>query len=390
MPITPGCHPSPAITWRGSAATPSDRDRPLGLEQDARLDGLALGVDRVELARYLRGTGLVLGQHQLESCVGSVEPPGGVDAGSEHEPERVLGDRLRLQTGHLHQGAQPGPRRARQQPKALPDKRAVLAQQRHYVGDGGEGDDVQLPLHPGRIAARCRLKRLRQLVDDSRGTEIGAGVAANGGMDDGTVRKLGPGTMMVRNDDVHPQPAGMRDFLDGADPAVGRHEQPCAPGVETVDRRYREAVPVFHPARQQDAHLGAEVPQDRTRKRGGADPVDVVIPVYRYRVPALGMAQHQCHRLAHAGERQRVVSLGGLEEGTGGGDVLEPAPGQDGSGDRAQAQLTRELLRRGVGIWAGAPGLPRLLPGRSNDATTCCTHQPMLGSAGDGRNTVIL
>ena len=67
MPMTPGCQPSDGEHQRG-IAPPVRRvgHQALGLEHGRGLDRLALGVDRVELARDLERALAVVGQQQLE------------------------------------------------------------------------------------------------------------------------------------------------------------------------------------------------------------------------------------------------------------------------------------------------------------------------------------
>ena len=93
MPITPACQPSPSRTCaaagRACRTSAAELGEPaLGVEQDRGLDGLALGVDGVQLARDLHRALLVGGQHQLQPGVGAVQAPGRVDPRREREAER--------------------------------------------------------------------------------------------------------------------------------------------------------------------------------------------------------------------------------------------------------------------------------------------------------------
>ena len=90
IPMTPGCHPSPATTYRGARA-PAARSAASAANEMRSLGVPALAVEQVELARDLAGARVVLGQQQLERGVGAAHPPGGVDARPEPEAERVLG-----------------------------------------------------------------------------------------------------------------------------------------------------------------------------------------------------------------------------------------------------------------------------------------------------------
>ena len=77
----------------------------------------------------------ILGQQQLQRETGVGEPAGGVDPRRELEADRLRRYVLRLHARDLHQRPQTGPLRLRQRLEAATDDLAVLAQQRHHVGD---------------------------------------------------------------------------------------------------------------------------------------------------------------------------------------------------------------------------------------------------------------
>ena len=219
----------------------------LGLEHGCRLDRLALGVDRVELARDLEGALGVLRHQQLEPGIGVVEATRRVDARREREPERPLVDALRIDARDSHQCPHAGALGARQRAQAAAHQRAVLAHQRHQVGDRCERDDVQLVVELGRIAAGRGEQGLRQLEGHARGAQVGR-VAADSGMDHRAVRQHVAGPVMVGDDHVHAKRARVLDLLDRADAAVGGDEQARAASMQVFDRRARQAVAVVHAA----------------------------------------------------------------------------------------------------------------------------------------------
>ena len=109
IPTTPGCQPSPRAPAPGRRAARRQRgSRPLGRRDHQALGLAPLAVGAVELGGD-RGRPLgILGEHQLDAGVGSVEAPGGVDPRREPEAERPLVDGLGIDRGGRHQGAQPG------------------------------------------------------------------------------------------------------------------------------------------------------------------------------------------------------------------------------------------------------------------------------------------
>jgi hypothetical protein len=152
-------------------------ERRLRGEGDPHLGVLAIAVEQIELARYLAGARLVLGEHQLERRVRAPHPPRRVDARTEPEPQPARIDRARIAGGHLHQRPQPRLARAGHGRQAVAHDAAVLADQRHHVADRRERDEVEVLLDLCRIRSRRRGERLGELVGDARGAELGKRVA---------------------------------------------------------------------------------------------------------------------------------------------------------------------------------------------------------------------
>ena len=207
----------------------------LGLEDRRGLHRLALGVDRVQLARDLERALGVLREQQLEPGVGTVEATGRVDPRPEGEPERALVDALRVDPRDAHQRAEARAPGARKGAQAAPHERAVLPHQRNEVGDGRKADDVQLVVELRRVAAGRGEQRPGELERDPGRAQVGR-VSAHAGVHDGAIRKDVAGTVMVRDDHVHAERLRVRDLLDRADAAVGRYQQARAAGVQVLDR----------------------------------------------------------------------------------------------------------------------------------------------------------
>ena len=258
-----------AATWR------------LGLEEDPRLDVAALVVDGVELGRDGAGALDVAGQQQLEARVGAVQPAGGVDPRREPEADRAGVDPARVDARDLHQRLQPRLARRGERAQPLAHEPAVLADERHAVGDRRERDEVEVGVGVGRVHPGAVEQRAGEHVRDAGGAQLGARVAAERRVHDRRVRQpaVGARRVVVGDDDVEPGGARRGDLVDRGDRAVDGHEQVGAARGEPLDRRRGEAVAVVDPARQVPVDVGAERAQRADEHGGRADAVDVVVAV---------------------------------------------------------------------------------------------------------------
>ena len=137
---------------------------------------------------------------------------------------------------------------------------AVLAAQRHEVGDRRERDEVEVVVgaSPGSLRRRraraparaCRRRRRRT------GPDTGSR-RAPGGRSARRAARRRRAAVVVGDDDVEPARPRERHLLDGGDRAVDRHQQPRAARGEPLDRRRRQAVAVVHAARQEPVDVGA-------------------------------------------------------------------------------------------------------------------------------------
>ncbi len=86
------------------------------------------------------GAGGVFGQQQFEGLLGAREPPRGIDARAELEPDVRRGERRR-DARRLDERTQAGPARFFQLQKPALNEDAILALERDDVGHGAERDD---------------------------------------------------------------------------------------------------------------------------------------------------------------------------------------------------------------------------------------------------------
>ena len=331
------------------AAIPERADLGLGLPRDPLLDGATLGVQRVELARDLGGALPVLGDEQLERGVGAANPAGGVQARGEPEAERAGVEVARVGAGDRDERPDPRLPARRQCLEALLDEPPVLTAERDEVGDRGERDEIEI------VGRRRRSERLRELVGDARPAQLFARVAAHRRVDDRRVRQgaVEPWRMVVGDDDVEPERAGVIDLLDRRDPAVDGDQELGALRAEPLDRGRGEPVAVLEPARDEPPDVRAEGTERPDHDRGRADAVDVVVTVDDDPRAGGDVGTDLLERDVDPGERARIVALiARIEERTGLPGVGQSAAGEHLRKDVADPELTfepqrrRELVRR--------------------------------------------
>ena len=186
IPITPGV---PALAREHVRRALAERGHlRFGLEADPQLHlAGARGWRASSSARDLRGARGILGEDQLERRVGAVQAPGGVQARRQREADARARRRCAGSTPRdRHQRAQPGLGRARQRAQPAAHERAVLAHQRHDVGDRRERHQVEVllaglargsPAPPRGHRPRCD-SACGELVGDRRRAQLAARIAA--------------------------------------------------------------------------------------------------------------------------------------------------------------------------------------------------------------------
>ncbi len=93
--------------------------------------------------------------------------------------------------------------------------------------------------------------------------------SSGNGYSDGRVATIGQsgsvvaGPVMVGDDDLEPERAGVGDLVDGRDAAVDGEHEPVPFVREALDRLPGQAVALLEAARQVPVDVGAELAQDR-------------------------------------------------------------------------------------------------------------------------------
>ena len=175
--------------------------------QDPLLDRLTLAIQRLELLGELRGLAPVGGEQELEGGLGAPEAARGVDPGCEAEADRRLVAGGRIDSGDLHQRAEPGLLGLREAAQPRECERPALVDERDDVGDRGERDDVEVAVEEGMPVAE---QRLGELPDDRGAAQPGERVVALERRDDGAVGELVGGPVVVGDDHVERRAGGPR------------------------------------------------------------------------------------------------------------------------------------------------------------------------------------
>ena len=230
------------------------------------------------------------------------EPSGGVDPRREAKADRARIDGRGIDPRRSHECSQPGFVVTASRFRPARDQPAVLVEERDDVRHRGERDEVEPAVEVGR--AEC----LRELVDDAGSAELGERVVGRTRRHEGAVGKRLARPVVVGDDDVEPQLLGVRDLLDGRDPAIDREDQPGFLAGEARQRFAGQAVALFEAARQMPGDLCAELAQHGDRERRGADAVDVVVAVHADRLPAAIAARIAAHAASMSPRRNGSCS----------------------------------------------------------------------------------
>ncbi len=164
-----------------------------------------------------------LGQQQLEPGIGAPQPPGGVDARSQPEAERVGVERARVDAARRVISAR-SPGRAVLASAARPSRTS----RRFSPRSGTRSATVASATSSSVVARRCCApQRLRELVRDRGAAQIGAWVAARrrDGRSRSRAAAVGARRVVVGDDDIDAGRARRGDLLDRGDPAVDGDEQ---------------------------------------------------------------------------------------------------------------------------------------------------------------------
>ena len=286
----------------------------------------------------------VVREDELEGEIGPTEPPGGIDAWREPEPDGARVDGRGVDAGAPHERLEARAAGRGERPEAGRRERPVLVDERDDVRDRRQRDEVEVATDGRVIRAE---ERLAELVYDARSAQLGKRVARRPGGHDRAVGKDVAGPVVVGDDHVEPATRRLRDLLDRRDPAVDRQEQPDTVVREPAERLSRDAVTLLEPARQVPVDVGSELAQEQHRERCRADAVDVVVPVDADSFASFDGVVNLLDGGRHVAQQERVVAGElGVQEASRAGRVVVPASGEHRRRYLADADLASEHRRR--------------------------------------------
>jgi hypothetical protein len=214
-------------------------------------------------------------------------------------------------------------RAPRQEIQADFGNHAVLADERHDVRQRADRRHLHEPGQPA-LAPGPAAERLDQLQRDANARQVLVGIRAvvAFGVDHGERgRQLGVGLVMIGDDEVDAEIAGAAARFRAANAAVHRDDERDTLGVQPIDRRRLQAVPVLHPLRDEVHDVGAEHLQRAPENHRRGDAVDVVVAVDGDALLARATPPSDDRREPHVGEQHRVVEvIEGGACGTRGGE----------------------------------------------------------------------
>ena len=229
---------------------------------------------------------------------------------------------------------------------------AVLADQRHDVGERADRRDLHERRQPRRLP-RPRAERLHQLQRDADAGEVLVRIAAVVSLrihHRARIGQLVVRFVMVGDDQVDAELAGAARRFRRADAAVDRDDQLHAFGVEAIDGARLQTVAVGQPFGNEVADVGAEQLERAPQNHGGRDAVDVVVAVDGNALATADRQQQPIGRAFEAGEPERIVELieRRVQEPRRLVGVGDAANRQQPRRHRRHAERLRQRCRRGL------------------------------------------
>ena len=303
----------------------------LGLEEDPLLDVAPLGVGGVELLRDRAARALSSVSSSSSPASARCRRPAALMRGASRKPTRAASSPLGSTRATRISARRPGLRVARQRAQAGAHEPAVLAAQRHEVGDRRERDEVEVVVgqSPGP-RPRAAQQRLRELVA-RRPPRTGPGTGSRRArVHDRRVgqRAVGARLVVVGDDDVDARARARSATSSTAVIAQSTVTSSCVPrsaSRSTVARG--EAVAVVDAAGQEPVDVGAERAQRAHQDRRRAHAVDVVVAVDRDARAARDVAEDQLRQPRRARRSARAAcALLGRQERARRVRLAKPAP----------------------------------------------------------------
>ena len=192
---------------------------------------------------------------------------------------------------------------------------AVLARDGHDVGGDAHCAKVEQGGELVEFDAVALGKGLHELEAHAAAREVGAGVVVVCAfrVEHGHGRGHGlVGDVVVADDEVDAQRAGIGDFVDGLDAAVEHDDKSDAHFGGVVHSLARDAIPLVIAVGDVEVHVRIELAQETVDQRHGGAAVDVVVAVdHDALLPPHGLVEAVDGRV-HVVHQERIGQFGEL------------------------------------------------------------------------------
>ncbi len=306
------------------------------------LDGAALGVHFLQLARKMAGLGEIVAKQQVKRQLGIPHAPRRVEARDDGEAQGGRGDGLVVEARFLQQGGDTGARILVEHAHAAVHQRAVLAAHGHEVGNCAERGQVN-QIQPHVRQAEAASNRLHHLQGNAGAGQNGAGVVAAFRVDDGNPLRHQVGRLVVVGYH-HVHAVRLQDLylVLGGDAVVHRYQQVGLALQGTIDGGLRQAVALLEAQGNEGRHPCPAGPQALGHKRGGGNAVEVEVAEHQDVLFGLDGVLDAVHRRIHALYLVRVEPVplkGRVQELPGLLDRIDAPGNQDGGDEVGKPQI---------------------------------------------------
>ena len=272
----------------GALARIETVEREHGVGLHVGLDAAALAVEAVELLRDVHGAGDVVGDQAFDAERHVGQTACGVQARPQAEAHVESAGARRLTAGGAEQRTYPGAHLAGAHAgQALRHQNAVVAIERHHVGDGAERDQVEqarqirpLAIVKGATCAQLGAQCQQGVEHHAHAGQRLARESAAGliGIDDHVGLRQGVARqVVVGNQRGDAQRTGFFDAVDAGDAVIDGNDQVGFAVRGELDDGRGEAVAIFKTVRHQIGDVGAHRAQPAHGDRAGGGAVAVIV-----------------------------------------------------------------------------------------------------------------
>ena len=258
----------------------------LGVELDFRLTSLL--VDLLELAGDTLGAIEIVAHQQVIAYARVAHATRRVETRNEREGQPRRGDGVDFDPADGRQGEQPDARVVAHVRKAVCHQGAILAHERHEVGDGAERGEIG-EIEPKVWLAQRGTEHAEELEGDTRTGEItrrARGVelwVGNGNVDGNGLARL----VMVGDADLDAAREKAFDLVRAGYAAIDGHDEVRMACHATLDRGLRQGVSLIVAMRDEPMRIGAKRTQGTHREGRGRNAVNVEVAKDEDALPAL-------------------------------------------------------------------------------------------------------